>query len=90
MIDQAMQDRAPKFRQELIAQGRLQQEIDDRAQMFEEMYVETWSRGLTDLHKKDLAPLKMIGSVNELGSQSVEQALAIVLEFPTTEPRPEA
>lgn len=87
MIDQAMQDRALKFRQELIAQGRLQQEISDRTEVFHETVDEIWSQGLTDLHKKELPPLKMIGAVNELGSQSVEQALAIVLEFPTTEPR---
>lgn len=90
MIDQAMRDRAPKFRLQLVNQGRLQQEISDRTEMFHETLEEIWSQGMMELDKKDLAPLKMIGAVNELGSQSVEQALAVVLEFPTTEPRLEA
>jgi hypothetical protein len=77
MIKQAMQDRAPKMYQRLLAADRLEQEIDDRVSMFEDA---------EELALKALdspsAPTIEAGLMDK-AEIAQEQALAIALKFPT-------
>lgn len=87
MIDQAMRDQAPQFRRQLLMQGRLQAEIEQRMELFDEIQSGLLNQEWTRIHKEANfnRPLGVAAAAGEAARQSVEQALAVVLEFPTTE-----
>jgi hypothetical protein len=88
MIKQAMQDRAPKMYRRLRAGGLLEQEVDDRAELWHEAHELAIGRVGSPYQKA----LGMDGGLDEkvaaltmAAAAAREQAFAVALEFPNEE-----
>lgn len=86
MVRQAMKDRAPAMFNQLRAEGKLTQVVDECVRQFEEI-VDAQMNEATSLHL-DQKRAEMVGheatvaALNQAQASAVEQALATILEFP--------
>lgn len=91
MIEQAMEVRAPVMHRRLKANGRLQAELADRADVAQETYdltigaPDSLYRRATEDPGQD--PLRKQAMFNQATSAATEQALAVAMEFPEEDMR---
>lgn len=82
MVEQAMQDQAPRLHQELKANGTLQAYLEEKTREIEDLEEELFEPEQTRILKSNLGPMERIQQGTLAARQAWDQAVATCLTFP--------